>query len=218
LGPARPEVALHLNFSDAVKSLAQPGPFYLLIASMAVQGAISWIIIAWMPTVMREQYHLGQGAAGVSALGFLYVFQTSGLLLGGVWSDRWTRSNPRARILLPAYAIMLAAPIFLLTGWSHLMSVTLASLCAYGLSMGIMGANQMAVVCLVVDPRYRATAMGVLNAGTAIMGGLAIYGVGAMRDAGMGVSLVLVFAGLGVFLCGFLLWLISRARTPLTES
>ena len=197
-----------VRFAAAVRSLARPGPLYYMIGCMAVQGAVSWIIIGWMPTVMREQYHLGQGAAGVSALGILYVSQTTGLLLGGAWSDRWSRTNARARILLPAFAIMLAAPIFWLTGWSHLIFFTLASLSAYGLSMGFLGCNQMAIVCLVVDPRYRATAMGVLNGGTAIVGGLAVYGVGALRDAGVSVGSILAFAGVGVLLCGVLLWLV----------
>jgi hypothetical protein len=85
-------------------------------------------------------------------------------------------------------------------------------LAAYGLAMGFMGSNQMAIVCLVVDARYRATAMGVLNAGTAIAGGLAIYGVGALRDAGVEVGSILAFAGVGVFACGGMLWLVSRGR------
>jgi hypothetical protein len=40
-----------------------------------------------------------------------------------------------------------------------------------------------------------------------ICGGLAIYGVGLLRDAKFGVNLILTFAGFGVFLCGALLWL-----------
>lgn len=213
-GRSVPEV----RFSAALRSLSRPGPFYLLVASMAVQGAVSWIIIAWMPTVMREQFKLGQGAAGVSALGLLYILQMVGLVFGGIWSDRWARSNRRARILLPALAIMLAAPVFWLTGWSHLMFFTVASLCTYGLVMGIMGSNQMAIVCLVVDARYRATAIGVLNGGTAIAGGLAIYGVGAMRDVGIGVGSILAFAGMGVFLCGFLLWLTAFGLPPESDA
>ena len=73
--------------------------------------------------------------------------------------------------------------------------------------MGFLGSNTMPIVCLVVDPRYRATAMGVLNGFTSICGGLAIYGVGALRDAKVGVSLILTFAAVGVFVCGALLWM-----------
>ncbi len=209
-GPVAPELVPGVSFRDALHRLSRPGPFYWLVASMAIQGAISWIIIGWMPTVMRERFHLNQGTAGLSALGFLYVAQITGLLAGGRWSDRWTRSNPLARILLPAFSIMLISPLFLLTGWIDSIWLTLLSLAAYGLAMGFMGANQMAIVCLVVDARYRATAMGILNAGTAIAGGLAIYGVGALRDAGVGVRLILAFAGVGVFLCGLSLWRVSR--------
>ena len=75
--------------------------------------------------------------------------------------------------------------------------------------MGVFGANNMPIICLVVDERYRATAVGILNCVTAISGGLVIYGVGALRDAQIGVSLILTFAGLGAFFCGFCLWMVN---------
>ncbi|MEO6003679.1 MAG: MFS transporter [Opitutus sp.] len=213
-----PQPAAKISFGEALRSLSRPGPFYLMLGCMAIQGAVSWIIIAWMPTVMREQFKLGQGAAGLSSLGFLYVFQTTGLLSGGFWSDRWSVTNRRARIIIPAVAIMLASPVFLLTGWSPHIGFVFLSLSAYGLAMGFLGANTMPIICLIVDARFRATAMGLLNGCTAITGGLAIYGVGALRDAKVDSSLILMFAGLGVLLCGFLLWRVNvsvRARDGL---
>ena len=62
-----------------------------------------------------------------------------------------------------------------------------------------------------IDTRYRATALGVLNCFTAICGGLAIYGVGALRDAKVSISFVLTLAGVGVFLCSVTLWLVNIA-------
>jgi MFS family permease len=187
---------------------------------MSIQGGISWIIIAWMPTVMREQYNMKQGAAGLSALGFLYVSQTIGLLVGGYLSDRWSVKTPRSRILAPAYAILIASPAFFLTGWSHHISMTFISLSLWGLAMGFLGANQMPMICLTVDARYRATAMGILNGSTAVAGGLAIYAIGALRDAGLGIKLILTFAGCGVVLCAIFLLLVNlvakraEARAP----
>ena len=200
-----------IRFSEALRSLSQPGAFYFMLGCMSIQGAVSWIIIAWMPTVMREQFNLGQGAAGLSSLGFVYVFQTIGLLVGGFWSDRWSATNPRARVMIPAVAVLLSAPVFGLTGWSHHISLTFVSLSMWGLAMGFLGANTMPIICLIVDARYRATAMGLLNGCTAITGGLAIYGVGALRDARVGSNLILTFAGLGVLLCGILLWFVSAS-------
>ena len=195
----------------ALRSLAQPGPFYFLVACQAVQGAVSWIIIGWVPTLLREQFKLGQGVAGLSALGFLYGAQIAGLLAGGFWSDRWSRTNPRARIVIPAVAIMLTAPVFLLTGFFPVIFFSFASLSLWGLAMGFFGANTMPIVCLVVDARFRATAVGLLNACTAICGGVALYGVGALRDAKINVNLILTLTGAGVFLCGFFLWLVNTA-------
>jgi hypothetical protein len=87
------------------------------------------------------------------------------------------------------------------------MIFTIISLVMWGVAMGCLGANMMPIVCLIVDVRYRATAMGLLNLVVNICGGLAIYGVGLLRDARFGVNSILMCAGVGVFLCGALLWL-----------
>jgi len=198
-----------VRMGEACRVLGMPGIFYAMMALLAVQGAVSWVIIGWMPTQMMEQFKLGQGAAGFT-LGFLYVSQVVGLLAGGRWTDSWSRSNPRARVFLPALAIVCAAPAFWLTGWIHLIALTLLSLSVWGLAMGFLGANLMPIICLIVDPRYRATAMGVTNAFAAIAGGLAIYGVGALRDAKFGVNAILTFGGFGAVLCAVMLWLINN--------
>ncbi len=198
-----------VRLGEALLSLARPGPYYYFLGCQAVQGAVSWIIIGWVPTLMREQFTMAQGTAGISSLGLMYGSQMTGLLLGGFMSDRWSRSNPRARIIIPALAIVLTAPVFWATGWYHHIALTLLSLSLWGLAMGFLGANNMPIVCLVVDPRYRATAVGLMNCCTAIFGGFAIYGVGALRDAKFGVSWILTGTGVGVLLCGLLLWLVN---------
>ncbi|MSU47216.1 MAG: MFS transporter [Lacunisphaera sp.] len=198
-----------IRLGEALLSLARPGPFYAMMAFSLVQGAVSWMIIGWMPTQMREQFAMGQGAAGFSALGFLYFMQIVGLLAGGYWSDRLSLVNPRARIILPALAIMCAAPVFFLTGWFPMLAFTLLSLSLWGLAVGIAGANLMPIICLTVDTRYRATAMGVSNLCAAVSGGLAVYGAGALRDAKIGVNFILTFAGFGAVLCALSLWLVN---------
>jgi len=195
-----------VRLGEALRSLGRPGAFFAMMACVGVQGAVSWMIIGWMPTQMREQFNLGQGAAGFSALGFLYAAQTIGLLAGGYWTDRRSLTNPRARIFIPAIAIVCAAPAFCLTGWLQLISLTLVSLSLWGLAMGFLGANLMPIICLVVDSRYRATAMGVLNLCAALSGGLAVYGVGALRDAQVGFGLILTTAGFGAVACALFLW------------
>jgi MFS family permease len=217
-----PSKSIHsIRLGPALKSLLQSVPFCWFLVAMIIQGAVSWIIIGWMPTVMREQFHLGQGIAGFSTLGFVYFFQLTGLLTGGVWSDRKSANNPRFRITLPAIAIFVATPVFFLTGWIPHMSITFIGLGMWGYAMGLFGANQMPITCLIVDPRYRATATGLSNGVTAIAGGIAVYVVGALRDAGMGVTLIMTCTGVGVLLVGYALWLVNttlrRAQAAATS-
>jgi len=196
-----------IRLGDAVRSLLRPSGYYYIAAAIGVQGAVSWIIIAWMPTLMREQFQMAQGSAGFATLGCLYTAQATGLIAGGFWSDRASLKNPRARIIIPALSVIVTTPLFLLTGWTHHIEVTFATLAMWGLAMGFLGCNTMPMVCLVIDARYRATAIGVLNAFTSICGGVAIYAIGALRDAKLEGSQVLMFAAVGVALCGGLLWL-----------
>jgi MFS family permease len=216
-----------VSLGAGIRMLIRNGAFYFVISCWCLQGAVGWMIIGWMPTHMREQFSMGQGAAGFSALGYVYVTQTIGLLIGGFWSDRWSLTKERARIIIPAMGFFLAAPAFWLTGYSHVLGITILSLILWGLAEGFLGANMMPIICLTVDPRYRATALGVLNCFTAICGGLSIYGVGALRDANVGVSMILTFAGLGVVFCGVFLVLVNvtlrnssaakRAREPVSQ-
>lgn len=207
---ARPAAATGgpaIRLGDAIRSLAQSPSYVYMAFATGVQGGVSWIIIAWMPTLMREQFQLGQGTAGFSALGCLYVAQATGLIGGGLWSDRASVRQPRARIIIPAAAILAATPMFLLTGLTPHLPITVATLAMWGLAMGFLGCNTMPMVCLVIDARYRATAIGVLNAFTSVFGGVAIYVVGLLRDAKFEGSLILSGASGGVLLCGGLLWM-----------
>ncbi|MDB6170592.1 MAG: transporter, partial [Verrucomicrobia bacterium] len=152
---------------------------------------------------------LGQAAAGFSTLGFLYVAQIIGLLIGGFWSDRLSLANPRSRIVIPTVAIFFTVPFFFFNAWHQSFGVMMTSLSLYGVAMGFLGANTMPIVCLVVDARYRATAVGTLNCCTAICGGVAVYGIGALRDAKLGLSVILLIAAVGLLVCGIFLWLVN---------
>ena len=47
------------RLGGALRSLGRPGAFYAMMACVGVQGAVSWTIIGWMPTQMREQFNIG---------------------------------------------------------------------------------------------------------------------------------------------------------------
>ncbi len=212
-----------VSFLPALFQIFRTLPYYVVICCWCLQGAVGWMIIGWMPTHMREQFHLGQGAAGFSALGYVYVFQFLGLWIGGFWSDRLSRTRPLTRLVLPGITFLIAAPAFWLTGCFDAIGFTIASLILWGVAEGFLGANMMPIICMVIDVRYRATALGVLNCFTACFGGASIYLVGALRDAQVSINIVLALAGLGVlgsggllFLVGYLLKRANQKAAPAT--
>ncbi|MSU66236.1 MAG: MFS transporter [Opitutus sp.] len=203
-----------VSFGDAMISLCTNRSFLLVLCAWCLQGAVGWVIIGWMPTQMHEQFKLSQGAAGFSALGYVYVMQLIGLLLGGLWSDRWSLTYERSRLIIPVIGLVMAAPAFWLAGHSPQLSFTIFSLMVWGFAAGFMGANMMPIICMVARNEYRASALGVMNCVTAICGGLSIYAVGMLRDARIDLTQMLAFAAVGILLCALFLFLVKAAPAP----
>jgi MFS family permease len=207
--PAAPEDPV--RFGTAVFTLLASGSVIAMMFCFLLQNAISWVVIGWMPTYLHERFNLAQGAAGLSATAYLYTAQIIGLLVSGAWSDRWSRTNPRARIYVPVIGLCLSTPGFLIAAHSPTLGLTILCLALWGLATGFMGSNVMPILCLITDRRYRATAYGLANGVGAVAGGLSILGAGAMRDLHFDLSRGLVFAGLAAAICA-VLFLVIRLK------
>lgn len=83
-----------LQSSVAVRALFGVRAFWLLLVLNVFFGITNWGISAWLPTYLRERFHLGLGAAGLSATGYIQAASFLGVLGGGVSADRWSRTNP----------------------------------------------------------------------------------------------------------------------------
>jgi predicted MFS family arabinose efflux permease len=198
------EAAPKTNFVEAIASLFSRGSFFLLLVIWSLLGLAGWALIGWLPTYLGERFHLTQGAAGFSATGYLAVACFFGVLIGGAWADRWSLTNPRARILVPIIGLCIAAPGTFLAAYTHSFPLAITGVMLYGAARYFTDANMMPVLCLVADPRYRATGFGVLNLAACVVGGLAIYAGGALRDAKVDVSHMFQFAAAGLLLCAVL--------------
>ena len=67
----------------------------------------------------------------------------------------------------------------------------------------------MPILCLISDPRYRATGYGVLNMFACIVGGFGIYAGGALRDKHIDLSILFQAAAAIMLVCVLLLFLIK---------
>ncbi len=202
-----------VNLGEALTSLFSRRSFVIALMYWGLLGLAGWAVVGWMPTYLNEQFHLSQGKAGLSATGYLQAAALVGVLLGGWWADRWSRANERGRIYVPLLGLLVAAPGILLASSINWLPVVLAGLVFFGLAKAFADSNMMPILCLVSDPRYRATGYGVLNLFSCVVGGLAIYAGGALRDADVNVSHVFQFAALSIVVCAGLLFFVRPQAT-----
>ncbi|MDB6128760.1 MAG: transporter [Verrucomicrobia bacterium] len=194
-----------IRFGEAIASLMRRPVFVLALAYWGLLGVGSWAVMGWMPTYLNEHFHLSQGTAGLSATAYVNVASLVGMLVGGAWADRWSRTNERGRILVPVIGLCFASPAILFASTTPVLVVALAALVCYGLARSFADANMMPILCLISDPRYRATGYGVLNFLACIVGGVTIYIGGMLRDAQVDISRIFQFASATIAICALIL-------------
>jgi MFS transporter, Spinster family, sphingosine-1-phosphate transporter len=205
---SRPRMGLLATILGLLK---QPA-FMLLIFSFALVSLANWGIYGWLPTYLREHFKLGLGVAGMAATGYVQVASFAGVLIGGIWADRWSRTQPRARLWVPAIGYCAVGPCLFFGIGADLFPVAIAGLIVYGLGRGFYDANLMPIVRSIADERYSATGYGLLNFIGCMVGGAMVYVGGWMKDAQVDLALVFQFSAAGLFLTGLVLFFL-RPRT-----
>lgn len=210
--PEAPVAASGTRFIPALKSLMN-GSFFLALLFWGLLGLVGWGVLGWMPTYFMEQFGLRQGAAGFSATGYLQAAALIGVILGGALTDWWSRAGEHRRITITVIGLCLAAPGILLAAKTSLLAAAIGGLILYGLMRSLADVNMMPILCLVCDPRYRATGYGVLNLFACLVGGLTIYAGGLLRDARVDVSRVFEFSAVSLLACAAMLFFVKPHTT-----
>ncbi len=199
----------NVRLGEALTSLFGRRSFIIALAYWGLLGLAGWAVVGWMPTYLNEQFHLSQGTAGLSATGYIQGASLVGVLLGGWWADRWSRTNERGRVLVPMIGLLIAVPGIFIASSVSVLPVALAGLVIFGVTKAFSDPNMMPILCSITDPRFRATGYGVLNFCSCLIGGLSIYAGGALRDAHVNVSRMFQFAALTIVVCAALLYFVK---------
>ncbi|WP_343703762.1 MFS transporter [Chitinophaga sp.] len=197
-----------VNFREGVRNLFSTRAYWLALAFWGLIGVVNWMIVSWLPTYYKEQFNLSQSIAGLYATGYFHTASLLGVLAGGAWADRWSRSNPRARILVPAIGLAIAAPCILMASSTDVLVLAITGFVMFAFTRTFTDANMMPILCLISDSGYRATGYGILNMVGCIVGGIGIYAGGALRDADVNLRLVFQLAAGVALLCVLVLLLI----------
>lgn len=215
--PAQPRDAATadaIGFGDAIKKLIRRPAYLIALAAWGLLGVVSWMINGWLPTYYKEHFNLSQTEAGIYATTYFFIPMLAGVLSGGAIADFWDKTNKRARILLPALGLVIATPAIFVASNTDMLWLAVAAFMIYAFARPFLDANMMPILCMVADQRYLATAYGILNLFSCIVGGVGIYVGGALRDAHVNLSAMFQVAALTMLFCAWLLFKIKPKNLP----
>jgi MFS transporter, Spinster family, sphingosine-1-phosphate transporter len=182
---------------EAVGELALNRSFVLLALYFTLPAMTAWIVRDWMPAILKEQFGIGQGKAGVAATASWQTAAIVGAALSGWLADRWSRHSARGRIYTSALGTALLVPAIVGMGNANSLAVAVLFLVLFGLGWGAFDCNNMPILCQIVRPELRATGYGLMNLVSISCGGVADWAFGAQRDANVSLSAIFgVYAAL----------------------
>jgi predicted MFS family arabinose efflux permease len=186
-------------------------PSYSILMAQAMLVAVAnWIFVNWLPLYFKEVHSMSLGAAGFTGTFVIQGAATVGVLAGGVISDRYAGSRrPRRRMLIQSVCCFLAAPFLL--AFLYQPGIAVLNLCIFVCAFfkRVGSTNELPIVCDLLEPRMRSTAIGMMNATNCASGGFGILMAGALKSSlGLdgifgGLSLLMVLAG-AIMLAGYL--------------
>lgn len=180
-GASHPE----LTPVSVLRELLSNRSFLLLVLYFTLPALAGWVVRDWMPAILKAEFNIGQGKAGVSATLYWQTAAIVGALVGGYLADRWMRRTERGRIYVSAIGMGMIIPAMFGVGFSPqtgMLWVAIAFLLLFGLGWGFFDCNNMPILCQIARPELRSTGYGLMNLVSISAGGLADWGFGVMRD------------------------------------
>ena len=126
----------------------------------------------WAPKFAAQKFALDVGLAGKGVMLWHHLLAFGAILLGGAVTDRFVARMPRFRLGFQILALALGAPMLVWIGLAPSFTAMLAAAAAYGVFRGFFEVNTHASLFDVIAPKYRSTAVGLLNMIAFFFGGL----------------------------------------------
>lgn len=203
-----------IRVGDAINALFREKSFYLLLLIFIFSSMANWLIYSWTPTLFREVFQMTQAKAGIYSTAPFQIASFVAVLAGGIWADRWSRKNNRARTYVTAIGFAAAAPALFIAGGTPVFSLALSGLIVYGVGRGFFDANLMPILRQVINERYSATGYGLLNFVGNAVGGLMPLAGGALRDNKVPLSIVFQYVSVGILIAAIMLYFLRQKSRP----
>lgn len=199
---------------EAISYLIRDPTYLMLVADEMLSGVAVWIFFFWLPLFLYESYGIKMGAAGFSGMAMLQISTMAGTVLGTWISHKLPRMSASRRLLLFAVSFIAAAPCLLCFLFHPSYLVVTVAISAFSLMRATGAVYELPLLCDVVPPAYRSTAVGLLISGACSAGGIGVLVAAFLKQrlglTGVFASLSGVCALAGITLLIGYLWFIGR--------
>lgn len=164
VGPASPGPGSapreRLPLLAVLKAVGRKPTVWALCLAFSGFNFVGWSYFTWMPTFLHEKYGLSLPSAGFSSMFYSNLFALIGVLVAGKLSDAWAARRPTLRMECEFAGLLLGAPFIALMALTDNILLCYVGLAGFGLCRGIYDSNLFAALFDVIEPRYRASAVG----------------------------------------------------------
>ena len=175
--------------------------FYCILASAMAAGVASWIFLTWLPLFFAENYAMNLAASGLLGVALYKMPVFLGVGIGGWLSDKVAAKNNRGRAMIKGLSFIVSAPFLFIFLETPAFGIVAGALVISSAIRAIGLPSEHPLICEVIPPQYRATAVGIFNTCGSAAGGVGVLLAGIFKkDFGLGAifgasSFIYVIAG-----------------------
>lgn len=196
-------------FSQALKAIFSKPSVVLLALGLGMQIFVDVGFKMWMPTYLEETFPgMTKAAYGLNAVLWHYLGAFVGVMIASRISDKLVRNRPGIRMEMNIIGLLIGAPFIYWMAKAQSFDAICWAMGLFGFFRGVYDSNQFASIFDVVEPRYRASAMGMVLLFAFSFGAIAPYIMGVIKD-NFGLSLAMLSLPM-FFILGAVIILIAR--------
>lgn len=150
----------------------------------------------WMPTFLKEKFGCSMGQAALYAVLWHYVGAFLGVTIGSRIADKLVKARHGVRLETGIVGMLFGVPFIVYMGYAPSLTICAIAMGLFGFFRGVYDSNLFASLFDVIEPRYHASATGVMLAVAFVFGSASSTIIGWMFEK---FSMNVGIASLGAF-------------------
>lgn len=188
--PQIKEQTERIPFMTLLKGIFSKKTIWLLAFAFGCQVFVNIGITTWAAKFFNLKFFGGENLALASSIAMLTScgFAILGVMIGGRVSDKLAEKSKLARMRTEYIGLLCGAPFLVAVGFASNIWVASAAMIIYGIFRGIYDSNLYAAMFDVIDPKLRASSVGIITAFAFIVGCVAPLYLGWVQGDGTNIE------------------------------